>query len=152
MVSVRGKVDINLVLSTISRTGKYAEIVCSDKKKDYDNPKSGYHHRKNSCHQENNRHKFEEEEEHRCEDYVPPLVDEPICRNYYCRDHRMRPIIRDRVHASAYYSPGHFGHFPSYHRARGPIPRDPRWWGVEYPPRTWPHAGFGDYGRGCTIM
>ncbi|KAG8389393.1 hypothetical protein BUALT_Bualt02G0224500 [Buddleja alternifolia] len=60
-------------------------------------------------------------------DYVPPNVDDRICRDYYCRIHMRRIIIRDSVLPGE--SSWHFGHFP-HHTSRPIHVSDqygPRW-------------------------
>ncbi|KAL8054946.1 hypothetical protein ABFS82_04G024800 [Erythranthe guttata] len=167
LCSVRGKVDPQLILKAVYRTGKYAEIVCSDSTpSSSENRRNPYRKENNNCHNKVGEEQ-EEEEVHRCEDYVPPSpIDEPMCRDYYGRSHdRMRPNVRGGApHASGYY-PGFHGRFPHPHRARGPTMYDPRWFEEAPPPpgygffsgRHWP--GFGSYGSfgyesggNCIIM
>ncbi|XP_073027996.1 uncharacterized protein [Primulina eburnea] len=127
-VSVKGRsVDSNLLVKTIEKTGKYAEIIHfsrSSKSNDYEKSKTGKcshdtenraRQHRNPCH---NGHRFEkDEEEHKCEPYVPQEIDGRICRDFWCKQHKQRAIFHDKVPASA--STGMFGH--PFHNSDAPF-------------------------------
>ncbi|XP_073148671.1 uncharacterized protein [Henckelia pumila] len=110
-VSVTGRsVEADLLLDIIGRTGKHAEILhfsrnyTRSKSNAYTNDTgkcphdTGNHdqHYGNPCNNNNNNnnnngHKFEkDEEEHKCEPYVPPEIDARICRYFWCK-HKCEP-------------------------------------------------------------
>ncbi|XP_073290643.1 uncharacterized protein [Primulina huaijiensis] len=132
-VSVKGRlVDSNLLVKTIEKTGKYAEIIhfrrssksnAYEKSKPYRNETGKCSHdtgnrapqNKNPC---NNGHRFEkDEEEHKCEPYVPQEIDGRICRDFWCKQHKQRAIFHDKVPASAIT--GMFGH--PFHNSGAPF-------------------------------
>lgn len=132
-VSVKGRsVDSNLLVKTIEKTGKFAEIIhfsrsskanareeskpCRNEtgKCPHDTGNRARRHR-NPC---NNGHRFEkDEEEHKCEPYVPQEIDGRICRDFWCKQHKQRAIFHDKVPASA--STGMFGH--PFHNSGAPF-------------------------------
>lgn len=134
-VSVGGRVDSNLLLKTIEKTGKYAEILhfsrnsASSKSNAYEEFKT-YRNETGKCPHEtknrakqyvnpcSNNHRFEkDEEEHKCEAYVPQVIDERICRDFWCKDHKQRAIFHNKVPASA--STGIFGY--PFHNSGAPF-------------------------------
>lgn len=138
LVVVRGKVDPDSLVNLVARTGKQAEIVCWNKKqpshaKCCNNPLQSYT-QYSCCHDHNKSYKIQEEEQHKCEDYVPPLpsFDEGMCRDYFYKPHSWRPATQ----FSSF-----FGHIP--HHAGGPFRHDPRWFVAEPPPPPPPPPGLG---------
>ncbi|KAL8548414.1 hypothetical protein ACS0TY_007651 [Phlomoides rotata] len=145
LVSIRGKVDPNLVLKTVARTGKQAEIVRFDSESPH-NKDPEHHHRHCCCnnrnredeedhvkssHTHNHRHscfqnKYEEEEEehHKCEDY-----DEWIRRDSCSRKPAWMRSTRGGLPRE---SSSFFGRFSGY--AGGPAAWAPPWWSMEEPP------------------
>ncbi|KAK6156264.1 hypothetical protein DH2020_010512 [Rehmannia glutinosa] len=98
-----------------------------------------------SCHDSRHlpKRKEEKEEEHRCEPYEPPKVDERACRDFYCKVHpRGMHKIVDKVPADG--SSSLFGGLPFYGNF-GPYSTgsylSPGWYGEE-PPLPTPQFGY----------
>ncbi|XP_073136699.1 uncharacterized protein [Henckelia pumila] len=147
-VSVTGRsVDSDLLLETIGRTRRYAEVVqftrnsVSSKSNAYPNDTGKCpHDTGNPCN--NSGHRFEkDEEEHKCEPYLPPQINGRICRDFWCKQHKQRPIFHDKVPASA--SAGMFGN--PFHFANNPWEQYGRYPG--YDRRTLPPTAYG-FGSG----
>ncbi|KAK6156254.1 hypothetical protein DH2020_010502 [Rehmannia glutinosa] len=98
-----------------------------------------------SCHDSRHRpkRKEEKEEEHKCEPYEPPKVDERACRDFYCKVHpRGMHKIVDKVPVDG--STSLFGGLPFYGNF-GPYSTGsylrPGWYGEE-PPLPPPQFGY----------
>ncbi|CAK9175847.1 unnamed protein product [Ilex paraguariensis] len=126
LVSVKGKVDPRMLIKTIAKMGKNAELEsynkepmndnnngeghfentqtgpdkCSDKEKCAANDNDNVRHRRTDLDQGCCVHE-DAFVGHKVEDYVPPPrdreFDDHICRDPYCRLHSRSHIIRDRV-------------------------------------------------------
>ncbi|KAI3458816.1 hypothetical protein Pfo_015479 [Paulownia fortunei] len=176
LVLVTGAVDAMTLVNKVANLGKKVQLLPSDKHPYNNNHVEEKHQctrtegrdnnstarqkgkmNRNCCCQDGRHgHKKEEEEEHKCEAYVPPKVDERVCRDYYCKVHpKMRKIV-DRVPAADSTSSTLFGigGLPFY-TGFGPHTTGsysyPGWYGEEPPrfgyrrppPRMLPHPfGF----------
>ncbi|KAG8367911.1 hypothetical protein BUALT_Bualt16G0122000 [Buddleja alternifolia] len=146
LVLVSGTIDAMTLVNNVAKLGKAVELLPNDKHPKYNNShfeekhkgtsNQGYHqcpheeennttsrrkgkemHKNCCCQDGRHNHKKEVEEEHKCEAYVPPKVDERICRDYYCKVHpKMRKIV-DRVPADS--SSSLLGGFPFYNGIGG---------------------------------
>ncbi|KAH6826026.1 hypothetical protein C2S53_001463 [Perilla frutescens var. hirtella] len=140
LVLVRGKVDPNSLLHVVARTGKHAEIVCSNKKPSHkkccSSSEKSYRH---SCCQDHTKsHKIEREEQHKCEDYVPPFVDEGMSRDHFWRP---MPMFHDTAAPfSGFLDHQYHGGAPFWHQPRLFPPPPP----AGFRGRHWP----GVYGYG----
>lgn len=116
LVAVTGRVDPIILLQSITKWGKSAELLSYTK-----NPKNSNKHAKQDpeweCeHEIGNKHKNvppngrernrgipkddrprKEKSDHEPEAYIAPTIDEKVCRDPYCKLHKCRPIFHNKV-------------------------------------------------------
>nr|XP_027127264.1 uncharacterized protein LOC113743453 [Coffea arabica] len=169
LVYVAGKVDPKLLLDSIAKMGKSAEILSceeganKDKRQAYDDHffnrgqnyhyhgKEDYNFRRTGMEQKQSGKK-EGDDDHEFEDYVPPKFDPHLCRDPFCKLHNRRPIFHEKV--PAWNSPHHSARF--FHGA------SPMFYHGSHLDDYYSHPGmsqpgYGGYGShgddsGCTIM
>lgn len=174
LVFVTGTVNPTTLVNNVAKLGKAVQLLPTDKhpknhveeKHNYtrnegrDNNFTAQHNKgkmhKNCCCQDgrhNHKKEVEEEkEEHKCEAYVPPKVDERVCRDYYCKIHpKMRKIV-DRVppESSTLFGIGGLPFYGGFGPYGGGSYLYPGWYGEEPPqfgygrqPRMLPQHPFG---------
>ncbi|KAL6568335.1 hypothetical protein OROHE_004019 [Orobanche hederae] len=121
LVLVTGTVDAMNLLNKAAKLGKNVRLLPNDYQ--HSNNKHAERKQKDRRYREtvedSTRRQKEktQEEEHKCEPYEPPSVDERVCRDFFCKVHPRSRSIVDKVSGE---SSSFFRGFPTYGRGFGP--------------------------------